>query len=91
MRFKIKDWANSYYCFEVGDGSCYTVHLTPCEHGGIYVIEGNVKNNSLWIWFKGEEVQDCEIRHLCGNDNDYTKRAILKIMWFHHSERMKHA
>jgi len=89
MRFKISDWANSYYCFEVGDGTRYTVHLTPNEHGGIYVIEGNVKNTSLWIWFEGEEEEDCEIRHLCGNNNEYTKRAILKIMWFHHSERLK--
>jgi hypothetical protein len=63
------------------------VHITPCEHGGHYVIEGNVKNNSLWIWFEGETQQDCEIRHLAGNDNEYTRKAVLQVMWFWWNER----
>tara|TARA_S200002703_G_C3799752_1_gene247081 strand:+ start:1157 stop:1438 length:282 start_codon:yes stop_codon:yes gene_type:complete len=86
MRLKLS-YGNSYFEFENGDGTRYMVHITPCEHGGHYVIEGNVKNNSLWIWFEGETKEDCEIRHLAGNDNEYTRRAVLQVMWFWWNER----
>lgn len=86
MRIKLT-YGNSYYEFENGDGSRYMVHIMPCEHGGLYVIEGNVKGNSLWIWFEGETKSDCEIRHLAGSENEYTKKAILDVMWFHWIER----
>jgi hypothetical protein len=87
MRLKLT-YGNSYYEFEhAGDGTRYMVHLVPCEHGGIYVIEGNVKNCSLWLWFEGETKEDCEIRHLAGPENDYTRSAILSVMWFHWIER----
>ena len=87
MRLKLT-YGNSYYEFEhAGDGTRYMVHLVPCEHGGIYVIEGNVTNNSLWLWFEGETKEDCEMRHLAGPDNKFTRSAIESVMWFYWIER----
>ena len=86
MRIKLT-YGNSYYEFENGDGTRYMVHIMPCEHGGLYVIEGNYTNNSLWMWFEGETKADCEIRHLAGVENEFTKKAILDVMWFHWIER----
>jgi len=86
MRLKLT-YGNSYFQFENGDGTRYMVHITPCEHGGYYVIEGNVTNNSLWIWFDGESKTESEIRHLAGPNNEYTRKAIIDVMWFWWVER----
>ena len=89
MRFQIvNEWANSYYSFENGDGTRYMVHLTACEHGGIYIIEGNTSGNSLWIWFEGETVDDHELKHLAGPQNKWTEKAMAQIMVKHWAERM---
>jgi len=69
------DWAESYYCFENGDGTRYSVHLSTAHHGGIYV---NCNETSLWRWH-----DETDIKFLCGKNNEYTRRAILQIMIFH--------
>lgn len=78
MRIQISDeWANSFYVFETNpsDGTKYTVHVSPAQYGGLYVI---VNENSLWRWH-GEG----DIKFLCGNNNRYTKKAIIQIMLYH--------
>ena len=81
MRVRINDFPEtSYYRFENdGDGTMYEVHIMPCENGGLYGIEGNVSNNTLWIWFP----EDRELRLLAGPNNEYTRRAMMKIFWHH--------
>jgi len=78
MRINIDDeWANSFYVFQMNpsDGTKYTVHVTPAQYGGLYVI---VNENSLWRWH-GEG----DVKFLCGNDNRYTKKAVIQIMTYH--------
>lgn len=82
MRFNLKEWEQSYYRFENGDGTQYTVHLAPCEHGGIYMI---CNDSSLWMGFDN---LDYEIKFLCGINNEYTKRAMAQILKFHYDERV---
>jgi len=69
------DWAESYYSFENGDGTRYSVHLTNAQHGGIYII---CNESSLWRWH-----DETDIKFLCGKNNEYTRRAILQIMIHH--------
>ena len=84
MRVSVKEWAESYYCFENGDGTRYTVHLMQHEHGGILVM---CNDSSMWLYFSRKYMNsDAEIKHLCGDDNEYTKKAMLQIMK-QHSER----
>jgi len=64
-------WAYSSYTFENGDGTRYNLTLVPHKYGGIYVI---CNDSSLWLFF-----DNYELRHLCGNDNPYTKKAILQL------------
>ena len=82
MRVTVKEWAESYYCFENGDGTCYTVHLCAHEHGGILVM---CNDSSMWLYFSRKYLNggDAEIKHLCGDDNKYTKKAMLQIMGRH--------
>jgi len=78
MRINIDDeWANSFYVFQMNpsDGTKYTVHVTPAQYGGLYVI---VNENSLWRWH-GEG----DVKFLCGNENRYTKKAVIQIMTYH--------
>jgi len=82
MRINISDeWANSFYVFEKNpsDGTKYTVHVSPAQYGGLYVI---VNENSLWRWH-GEG----DVKFLCGNNNKYTRAAVVQIMT-HHDARM---
>jgi len=81
MRFNLKEWEQSYYRFENGDGTQYTVHLTDCEHGGIYMI---CNDSSLWLGFE----RRYEVKFLCGINNEYTKRAMAQILKFHYDERV---
>lgn len=83
MRIKVSEWAQSYYCFENGDGTRYTVHLCACEQGGTYVL---VNDSSAWLWFDNDD-----IKFLHGNYNKYTQRAILQVMNFHTTQRVKNA
>lgn len=73
----MKEWANSHYVFEMNpsDGTKYTVQVTPALYGGLNVI---CNESSLWRWH-GEG----DVKFLCGNNNPYTKKAIVKIMEYH--------
>jgi hypothetical protein len=78
MKINIGDeWANSNYEFENGDGTRYTVHVMPAKYGGLYVI---VNESSLWRWHGNND-----IKHLCGLNNSYTKKAVSQIMNYHDS------
>jgi hypothetical protein len=74
-RIKLKEYRleSSYYVFENGDGTRYTLHICNCEHGGFYVI---CNDSSLWLGFKG----DMWLKHLAGDDNEYTRRAITQLL-----------
>ena len=82
MQIHIDDeWQNSFYVFEMNpsDGTKYTAHVSPAQYGGLYVI---VNEGSLWRWH-GEG----DVKFLCGNDNKYTRKAVIAIMT-HHDARM---
>lgn len=64
-------WAYSNYTFENGDGTRYHLTLCPHQYGGIYVI---CNDSSLWLFLNYNE-----LRHLAGNKNQYTKKAILQL------------
>jgi len=86
MRFYLKDWASSYYRFENGDGTQYTIHITTCENGGYYVI---VNDSALYLGFDSLDYNGrYEVRHLCGRENIYTTRAVQQILQFHFEKRM---
>lgn len=65
-------WAQSYYVFENGDGTRYTIHICKCENGGLYVI---CNDDSLWLYFG-----NVDLKFLCGNNNEYTEKAILQCL-----------
>jgi len=73
----MKEWANSNYVFELNpsDGTKYTVQVTPALYGGLNVI---CNESSLWRWHGYGD-----IKFLCGNNNEYTKKALMKIMNYH--------
>jgi len=58
--------------YQPGDGTAYTVHFMSHMHGGIIAC---VNDDSMWLAFK-----DGEVRHLCGNNNEYTKRAVSTLV-----------
>ena len=68
-------WRNSHYIFENGDGTKYTVQVTPALYGGINVI---CNESSLWRWH-GEN----DIKFLCGDNNKWTEKALIQIMNYH--------
>jgi len=70
-------WGNSSYVFEPipSDGTKYTVQVSPAKYGGLNVI---CNESSLWRWH-GEG----DLKFLCGDDNEYTCRAIVRIMVYH--------
>ena len=74
-RINLRDYTHdsSYYRFENGDGTQYTIHLCKCENGGLYVI---CNDDSLWMAFKG----DLNLKYLCGNKNEYTRTAIMQLL-----------
>lgn len=75
-------WAYSNYTFENGDGTRYHLTLCPHQYGGVYVI---CNDSSLWLFFG-----NYELRHLFGDNNNYTKKAILQLAyakkWGHQME-----
>ena len=79
---KIEDWSSSHYVFENGDGSKYTVHLMHHCYGGTLVA---VNDSSLWLAFENVILRRpaVEVKFLCGNNNEYTKRAVEQIMLIH--------
>ena len=81
VEFNEREWSDSCYRFQNGDGTAYTVHIMPAMHGGIYVI---CNESSLWRWH-----DDDDIKFLCGNKNEYTRKAILQIMQYHFTFRVK--
>ena len=70
-------WGNSSYVFQLNpsDGTKYTVQVSPAKYGGLNVI---CNESSLWRWHgRGD------LKFLCGNDNEYTCRAVVRIMMYH--------
>lgn len=65
-------WARVVKDYQPGDGTSYTVHFMKHTYGGILA---SVNDNSMWLAFR-----DGEVRHLCGNDNEYTKRAVSALV-----------
>jgi len=68
-------WATSFYRFQNGDGTAYTVHICQCEDGGYYAI---VNDSSLWMFF--EDAGPRDIRFLCGNNNKFTRKALSQLL-----------
>jgi len=56
------------YDFQPGDGTRYNLVTVDDPHGGVLVI---CNNKSLWRYHAGDM-----LKFLCGNDNEYTRRAI---------------
>jgi len=81
VEFEGREWSDSCYRFMNGDGTAYTVHLMPAMHGGIYLI---CNESSVWRWHG-----DDDIKFLCGNNNEYTRKAMLQIMTYHTTFRVK--
>lgn len=81
IHFEEREWADSIYRFMNGDGTAYTVHMMPAMHGGIYVI---CNESSLWRWHG-----DNDVKFLCGDDNKWTRKAVLQIMEFHVTNRVR--
>ena len=62
------------YDFQPGDGTRYNLVTVDDPHGGVLVI---CNNSSLWRYHQGDT-----LKFLCGNENEYTRRAI----WNHLEE-----
>ena len=77
-RINIEEYRHesSYYVFENGDGTRYTLHICKCENGGFYVI---CNDDSLWMGFKPFS-GDPWLKFLCGNENEYTRLAITQLL-----------
>tara|TARA_R110000824_G_scaffold340763_1_gene527274 strand:+ start:138 stop:443 length:306 start_codon:yes stop_codon:yes gene_type:complete len=71
------EWSNSFYVFEMSpsDGTKYTIHVSPANYGGLYVI---VNESSVWRWHGYDDV-----KFLCGNNNKHTEKAVIRIMNYH--------
>jgi len=57
------------YDFQPGDGTRYNLVTVDDPHGGVLVI---CNNSSLWRYYQGDY-----LKFLCGNENEYTRRAIF--------------
>lgn len=70
-------WGTSSYVFETkpSDGTKYTIQVSPAKYGGLNVI---CNESSLWRWHGNGD-----LKFLCGDENPYTREAILKIMPYH--------
>lgn len=64
--------SDMFYVFQPGDGTRYTVTTVRAEYGGLYVI---CNESSLWRFHSNPN----ELKFLCGNNNEYTKLAILHL------------
>ena len=71
----LRYWVDSYYTFENGDGTRYSVHIQPAKHGGLYV---QCNEKSLWRWHG-----DGDIKFLCGDNNKWTRKALVELMTYH--------
>jgi len=65
------------YDFQPGDGTRYNLVTVDDPHGGVLVI---CNNSSLWRYHQGDQ-----LKFLCGNENEYTRRAI----WNHLEEESR--
>jgi hypothetical protein len=65
------------YDFQPGDGTRYNLVTVDDPHGGLLVI---CNNSSLWRYHQGDI-----LKFLCGNENEYTRRAI----WNHLEEESR--
>jgi hypothetical protein len=57
------------YDFQPGDGTRYNLVTVDDPHGGVLVI---CNNSSLWRHYPRDA-----LKFLCGNENEYTRRAIF--------------
>jgi len=68
----IKEGYNGHVIFENGDGTNYSMVVTPDPYGGYLFI---VNNTATYRYYEDSH----QVKFLCGNTNNYTKRAILQI------------
>jgi len=61
-----------HYIYENGHGSLYNLHLVKAMYGGIYVL---CNESSMWRFHPHSN----ELKHLCGDNNPYTRLAILEV------------
>ena len=54
--------------FQPGDGTRYNLVCVSAPHGGLLVI---CNESSCWRYHRGDV-----LKFLCGNNNEWTKRAI---------------
>jgi len=66
------------YDFQPGDGTRYNLVTVEDPHGGVLVI---CNNSSLWRHYPRDTIV-----FLCGNENEYTRRAIFN----HLEEELDH-
>ena len=71
MKKNLEDWVGSFFSFENGDGTRYNLHINAAQYGGWYV---NCNESSLWRYH-----YDGDLKFLCGDDNEWTRRAILQL------------
>jgi hypothetical protein len=69
---EIKEGYNGFVVFENGDGTNYTMIVTPDPYGGYIFI---VNNNSAYRVYD----DDYEVKFLFGNKNPYTEKAVNHI------------
>ena len=61
----------SYYDFQPGDGTRYSIHCMDDVHGGLLVIS----NHSTWRYYAGDY-----LKFLHGRENEYTRTAIFNYL-----------
>ena len=62
----------NHFVFQPGDGTRYDCVLTKDPYDEYYVI---CNNSSLWRYYRNDY-----LKFLCGNDNEYTRRAIFDYL-----------
>jgi len=65
------------FCFQPGDGTCYDIVMCDDPHGGYLIIWPNYVT---YRYFPTEHGEKGEIKHLHGQKNDYTTRAIFNFL-----------
>ena len=68
----IKEGYNAHAVFENGDGTCYSMIVTPDPYGGYIFV---VNNDSVYRYYE----DNFETKHLCGTANIYTEYAVKQI------------
>jgi len=69
---EIKEGYNGFVVFENGDGTCYSIIVTPDPYGGYNFY---VNNSEAYRVYE----DDYEVKFLFGNYNKYTEIAVKQI------------